>query len=72
MFSKETTTENSIKPSLEKKAYSEIIMESLVNAKKLLKSAPQTIEIRGGIIKLDAAIGSIAQAGKFAEVKSKE
>jgi hypothetical protein len=43
---------------------------SLMNkALSLLESAPQNISVRGGIVKLKLAIGSVTQAGEFQEVE---
>jgi len=41
----------------------------LVEAELMLDKAPKTLEIRGASKKLNIAIASLAQAGKFAEVK---
>jgi hypothetical protein len=70
MFEKKDKKEKESKSTpAENKAFSEKIVDALLAAEKLLESAPQTAEVRGGAIKLKAAIGAILQAGKFAEVK---
>jgi len=51
------------------KAYSEQIHDMLVEAELMLDKAPKTLEVRGASKKLNIAIASLAQAGKFAEVK---
>ena len=53
-------------------AYSQKIAALLNEADEMLLTAPQSIEVRGAVKYLKAAKGSLAQAGKFSEVKEKK
>ena len=66
---KKTKEVKSAKAVVQTKAYSEQIHDMLVEAELMLDRAPKTLEIRGASKKLNIAIASLAQAGKFAEVK---
>jgi hypothetical protein len=50
-------------------AFSQEIMEFMDTAEKMLENSPQSIEVRGSLNHLKAAKGSLAQAGKFQQVK---
>jgi hypothetical protein len=71
MFNEEkpSNKKNQSKSVTDDRAYSEKILDLLKEADKMLESAPQNIEVRGGAIKLKLAIGFVSSAGKFAEIK---
>jgi len=56
---------------IEPQAFNEQLLDMLKGVHESLeKDSPQTVEVRGAAIHLKAAIGALAQAGKFAKVKS--
>jgi len=59
------------KTTIESQAFNEQLLDMLKGVEDALDNeSPQTIEVRGAAIHLKAAIGALAQAGKFAKVKS--
>lgn len=56
---------------VEPQAFSQELLGLLQGVEEaLVNECPQTVEVKGAAIHLKAAIGSLAQAGKFAKVKS--
>lgn len=60
---------NSAAKGEESLAFSQEIMEFIDTAEKMLDNSPQSIEVRGALKHLKAAKGSLAQAGKFQQIK---